>query len=150
MFVAYFNISNAGHLSLNILVNFHFFFKLRFPKGSLPPAPFTLTAEEKVIADKRLALVKVPMNFGVVPATLFTRICGGVKSHTWLQVKITLVFFFLYEDHSTKINNQNINTGKEKRPQHFRIESKCNSWLETDANICQWLMRKMCYEALLS
>jgi hypothetical protein len=30
-----------------------------FPKGGLPPAPFTLTAEEKVIADRRFGLVKV-------------------------------------------------------------------------------------------
>ena len=30
-----------------------------FPKGSLPPAPFTLTAEENVIADRRLGLVSV-------------------------------------------------------------------------------------------
>jgi hypothetical protein len=48
-----------------------------------------LTAEEKVIADRRLGLVKVSINFSVIPATLFTRICGGVKSHTWLQVRIT-------------------------------------------------------------
>jgi len=41
-----------------------------------------LTAEEKVIADRRLGLVKVSINFGVIPATIFTRICGGVKSHT--------------------------------------------------------------------
>ena len=66
-----------------------------FPKGGLPPAPFTLTAEEKVIADRRLGLVKVSINFSVIPATLFTRICGGVKSRTWLQVKIALVFFLL-------------------------------------------------------
>jgi hypothetical protein len=44
-----------------------------------------LTAQEKVIADKSLDLVNVPINFGVIPATLFARICGGVKSHTWLQ-----------------------------------------------------------------
>jgi hypothetical protein len=66
-----------------------------FPKGSLPPAPFTLTAEENVIADRRLGLVKVSINFSVIPAILFTRICGGVKSHTWLLVKIDLGFFFL-------------------------------------------------------
>ena len=69
-----------------------------FPKGSLPPAPFTLTAEENVIADRRLGLVKVSINFSVIPATLFTRICDGVKSHTWLLVKIDLGLFFSYED----------------------------------------------------
>ncbi|XP_069102312.1 uncharacterized protein [Argopecten irradians] len=59
-----------------------------YPKGKLPPAPFTLTNEEKMIADSRLSMLKFPPNFGDIPDTLFTRICGGTKTHTWHQVSV--------------------------------------------------------------
>ncbi|OWF49211.1 hypothetical protein KP79_PYT24455 [Mizuhopecten yessoensis] len=55
----------------------------RYPKGHLPPAPFTLTCEEKKQADARLSSMHFPVGFGDVPGSLFTHIRGGVKSHTW-------------------------------------------------------------------
>ncbi|CAC5410523.1 unnamed protein product [Mytilus coruscus] len=58
----------------------------KYPKNELPQAPYVLTAEEKKEADRRLANVKVPVNFGVLPGSLFTKIVGGTKCHTWLQL----------------------------------------------------------------
>lgn len=58
----------------------------RYPKGKLPPAPFTLNNTEKKIADDRLSKLRFPPNFGDIPNTLFTKICGGIKTHTWHQL----------------------------------------------------------------
>ncbi|XP_021368398.1 uncharacterized protein LOC110460022 [Mizuhopecten yessoensis] len=60
-----------------------------FPKSRLPPAPFTLNNDQKKAANSRLASMRFPKNFGDVPDTLFTNICGGMKSHTWNQLYTT-------------------------------------------------------------
>ncbi|CAC5382472.1 unnamed protein product [Mytilus coruscus] len=66
----------------------------KYPKTALPQAPYVLTAEEKKEADRRLSDIKVPVNFGIIPATLFQKIVGGTKCHTWLQ-RTSLVNFLL-------------------------------------------------------
>ena len=58
----------------------------KHPKNQLPQAPYVLNQDERCQADKRLKLVKVPANFGIIPGTLFTKIIGGTKCHTWLQL----------------------------------------------------------------
>lgn len=82
--------SLKNFLLINIL--YQVFFILRFPKNQLPQAPYVLTPTEKHQADQRLNQLRVPLNFGVVPTTLFTKIVGGTKSHTWLQVNTFYLF----------------------------------------------------------
>ncbi|CAC5363257.1 unnamed protein product [Mytilus coruscus] len=65
----------------------------KYPKTALPQAPYVLTAEEKKETDRRLSDIKVPVNFGIIPATLFQKIVGGTKCHTWLQ---TFYFHLLH------------------------------------------------------
>lgn len=70
----------------------------KFPKNQLPQAPYVLTPTEKHQADQRLNQLRVPLNFGVVPTTLFTKIVGGTKSHTWLQLFTTGMVRFCIRD----------------------------------------------------
>ena len=68
-------------------------FRRRFPaswitdpyKGILPPAPFSLSKEDKALADERAKRILVPSGFDWHPKVLFSK-TTGMKSHEWKQV----------------------------------------------------------------
>ncbi|XP_021342795.1 uncharacterized protein LOC110443119 [Mizuhopecten yessoensis] len=71
--------------------------RTRSSKPVLPPAPFTLTKEEKEKADMRLKNVKVPVDFGDLPATLFSK-TTGMKSHTWMKIFTSGILRYILRD----------------------------------------------------
>lgn len=56
-------------------------------KEKLPPAPFTLSAQDMKAADKRASNVQVPVGYGWKPGPLFLKY-SYKKSHDWKLVCI--------------------------------------------------------------
>ncbi|KAK6186911.1 hypothetical protein SNE40_006171 [Patella caerulea] len=56
--------------------------------------PYTLTTSEKDLADLRLKSIICPDGFSDLPESLFTKVEGKTKSHTWLQVSTSGVINF--------------------------------------------------------
>lgn len=54
--------------------------------GSLPPAPFCMTKEERDVANNRAMNVQVPHTFVWRPRALFLSKPLGLKSHKWKEV----------------------------------------------------------------
>lgn len=126
--VTMFNISNSCH-SLNILVNFTSYFYSGFQKRSLSPAPSHWQQREKLL---QIEDVKVPINFGVIPTTLFTGICGGVKSYM-ATGKIGFSFFALWRSlkwgPTISPKSTTLTLIKEQKRDHNIWGWKSSSWL---------------------
>ena len=118
--VTIFNISNAGHHSLNILVNFTSFF--------LNPGSLHIDSTGKGDCWQK-------SRFGKCAHQLWCYSCHTIRQDMWWckepymatgKIDFTIFFFMkkfkMRAYHSTKINNPNFNQGTEKRPQHLRME----------------------------
>ena len=99
--------------------------------------------------------------FGKGPHQLWCCTCNSLHQNMWWCEEPHMVtgknylFFFLYEDRlkwePTILPKSTIWTLiQEKKRDHSILGLKSSSWLETNTNMCQWLMRKMCSEAFLS
>lgn len=129
---------------------FHFLFLFRFPKKKSFSCPFTLTAEGKVIADRRRKgahKLWCNPNNAIHRDMWWCKVIHGYRQD-WVQFFCFMKKFKMRAYHFTKINNPNINQRTEKRPQYLGMEIQLMA--QTDTKICGWLMRKLCYEAFLS
>jgi len=111
-----------------VIIVAHPFF-IQISKRSILLALFTLKTEEKVIADKRLGLVKVSINFGVISATLFTRLYGGINGNK--TVRHPLKKTVRHQDSSV---SRQIGTRTNRHRIFFQTNVKCNQHI-IDLNI---------------